>query len=252
MPDAGQAIYEPHIVAFVDLLGFTDLIQNGKAQLALDALKAVQNHKAVLEQPSKIHGIRMSMFSDAIIVSAPISSASPHTANAVLSYCRLLFLEMFERGIVIRGGVTCEQLYHRDPIVFGSGVIHAYRLEQQAIYPRIVVDRKVADIWLNEMIGPTPDGNRFEQQFSCGLDGQLHLRIFTGVGARTDLEPGRRHYLRDYFHKPVMGRIENMLANAHLDDRARQKLTWLLNDVRNDESYFGGISTTSYSTSKPS
>lgn len=245
-----QEIYEPHIVAFIDLLGFARLIECGKAGLALQALRAVQNDRDGFKGlPETARRLQISMFSDSIVISAPIASERP--ASSVLTYCRLLFAAMLGRGIVMRGGVACDKLHHQDPLVFGPGMLAAYRLEQQALYPRIVVKRSVADIWLHEVIGNTPDGNRFEQQFAEARDGQLHLRMSSVTSQAPKLPPGT-HLRRDYFHAPLKRLVVNLLNDTTLGDRERQKLTWLLHDIEDDGACFGEMVKKVYARKAPS
>jgi hypothetical protein len=47
-------------------------------------------------------------------------------------------------GLLIRGGITIGKLYHSNGVVFGEGMVDAYRLESSvAIYPRVVISPRV-------------------------------------------------------------------------------------------------------------
>jgi hypothetical protein len=56
-------------------------------------------------------------------------------------------------GVRTRGGIAFGRLFHRRDMVFGEGLVRAYRLESEiAIYPRAVIDDKIIDILLSDPI----------------------------------------------------------------------------------------------------
>ncbi len=68
---------------------------------------------------------------------------------------------MYE-GIMIRGGVTIGDLYHRNNIVYGPAMIEAYRLESKcAIYPRIIMSEDMLVIGIMKTL---PEQNTLEEE----------------------------------------------------------------------------------------
>ena len=53
-------------------------------------------------------------------------------------------LEALGVGCLLRGGVTIGPLFHENGVVFGGGLVQAYRMESDgARYPRIIVSQSV-------------------------------------------------------------------------------------------------------------
>jgi disulfide oxidoreductase YuzD len=56
-------------------------------------------------------------------------------------------LALFEKGILIRGSVVINEVFHRNPYIFGPGLNQAYKIEnEKAIYPRIVVSEEIFEL----------------------------------------------------------------------------------------------------------
>ncbi len=144
--------YEDRVVAFIDILGFREHVKltQGDSKHAKNLHHVLEfisdlkhdNDKGILSQ--KELGKEVSVFSDSIVISYPLSLAS--ASFYLLLDIIHLQLEMMGLGILMRGGVTSGELYHNDNIVYGPAMIEAYELEsRRAIYPRIVVNPKVIE-----------------------------------------------------------------------------------------------------------
>ena len=53
-----------------------------------------------------------------------------------------------KHGLLSRGGITLGDYYRDENIVFGSGLVDAYILENNAETPRMLVDEKVIDAYV--------------------------------------------------------------------------------------------------------
>ena len=134
---------------------------------------------------------------------------------------------MIESGILIRGGVTLGPLIHESRVMFGGGMIKAYKLESKlAIYPRIVIDDRLVEIvrqmpeqWYDR------DGVRVR-----GADAQGHIRRdFDGmwfidflrmwwIGAEIE-------FTRNWINK----NIGNLIDEAPPSQSVQAKIRWLAN-----------------------
>jgi hypothetical protein len=52
---------------------------------------------------------------------------------------------MSNGGIFLRGGLAFGRHFENDAMIFSEGMVRAYRLEQQAVYPRILIADAVAE-----------------------------------------------------------------------------------------------------------
>lgn len=139
-----EVSYEARYCAFVDILGFRDLI----GQLRDGEMKASRLRSLLTEVhaphrflPGANCDFRAQSISDAVALSTTVSSDGlMHLFEVLTELTESLLLNgYFVRGAVVRG-----KLYHDDKMVFGDGLVEAYRIEQEvAKYPRIVIPRQV-------------------------------------------------------------------------------------------------------------
>lgn len=145
--------YEKHVIAFIDILGFKEHIE--KTLVDESHAKALHNILAYLNNikvdnyngdfpENDTSGREVSVFSDSIVISYPL------TYTSAVFYLLLdvihIQLDMLANGILLRGGITVGDLYHRSGVVYGPAMNEAYKLESKnAIYPRVVVDEKILE-----------------------------------------------------------------------------------------------------------
>ncbi|MES2440921.1 MAG: hypothetical protein V4584_17785 [Verrucomicrobiota bacterium] len=141
-------MYSEHLIAFIDILGYSELVAQADfdqvdrcVRIFLDAFAA--------RDPDQMLGRRTTYFSDTIVTTIPVTHPEHgHQLHGLLFHeiyalC-LAQAELFDRlGVIVRGGLTVGDLIHDETRIFGPGVIQAYKLEQSASFPRIVVDRRL-------------------------------------------------------------------------------------------------------------
>lgn len=142
----GERKYEIRYCAFLDILGFTDLISNiGKGDIDFDVVRALLR---TIHEPSKYGDagtadFRATTISDAIALS---SSFSESGLEVLVDTITRLVLGALEEGYFMRGGLCRGQLYHDNEMVFGEAFIKAFHIESKiARYPRIMVAKEVYD-----------------------------------------------------------------------------------------------------------
>jgi len=130
--------YEQRVVAFVDVLGFSNLVYSNTTGLISRYFQFVTHN---FQEAVSKHGFRFLIVSDSIVLSAPDNKESLKLCVLVLYRLQQKLIE--EEGILLRGGVSVGDLYigEEDNVMFGPGLIKAYKLESQAKYPRIILDR---------------------------------------------------------------------------------------------------------------
>ena len=209
-------------------------------------------------------------FSDNIVVFMPTESGS---ISSILFMVRYLHDRIVELELCIRGAVTIgnmfwdeawsnpipddrlldggqEILYHRGqnnlPVTLGPGLIKAYKLESQcAIYPRVIIDRKMHNYLVEKALNCFPFGTAT----SCDLqlkdlvrkdaDGLFFLDILNSKVNRNDTERIIRTQAGDQFsitwerdnstHDKVMGNIRRLIEKncESEDEKLCAKYGWL-------------------------
>ena len=161
--------YETKIVAFVDILGFKQIIRESesnysKLNVIYEALNFLKNAKQAnnwglkyieIEEDAQKKGVEnfdiagithCSCFSDTIVVSVTANEGRINeivsTLIANLAYIGAKFIS---EGILLRGAITIGNLVHNeDEVVMGQALIEAYELENGvAKYPRIIISNKL-------------------------------------------------------------------------------------------------------------
>lgn len=96
--------------------------------------------------------------SDTIILSCSSHDNFPGFLNAL----QTAFLSFLETGLFIRGGVAYSKHFQSGRITYSHSIARAYELESHlSIYPRIVVDENIVQMYKSSKILP--------QIFNCSL-----------------------------------------------------------------------------------
>ena len=136
------------VIAFIDILGFESLIcdleqderLHQRLQYALQGIKRVKISS--LNENTAQKDLEVSVFSDCIAISGEHDNHHGVIWTAIHLQSTLLVL-----GILTRGGISKGRLVHEDDILYGAGMIKAYKLESKAaIYPRILVDQEIIEL----------------------------------------------------------------------------------------------------------
>lgn len=243
--------YDIGFVAFIDVLGWSHAIERSVNDLNLRARMAnVQS--AVLERASKILDPNDSgrpsfncntygyQFSDANILAVPQRESTRAGAEFVALWCRLVAREYFRAGLLVRGGVTIGKIFCSQGVCFGPALTHAYRLEQSAFQPMIVIDPdvKVQRYFLDEeQYGAfSSDGSHTYNLFAKTTDTRLFIDFL-----RPDPCTNPKYRPMDVF---TDGEVSDLLDEftIHASDPLdiREKKCWLQRYARGDWRAHGG------------
>ncbi|MBT1443080.1 hypothetical protein KJI95_00870 [Shewanella sp. JM162201] len=213
--------YEEKLVAFVDILGFSSLIgkieEDEKLHKVLHwALTHINSYKRTSEMENTAHSdLEVSVFSDCIVVTSDMNNF-----HALVWAVGWLQAQLLGGGILTRGGISIGKVHHSDGILYGSGMLNAYRIENSAaVYPRIVLD-PIFSVRLPE---------KYKSVFlSLDFDGLYYIDPFTFNGSIGDVtalvEDGWDPH--EVYLDEVGRHIENGIASAKRVDH-RSKWTWL-------------------------
>lgn len=171
-PALPRRLPEPndHLVAFIDILGFSNKIVAAKTAAELKAIyDEVRTVQRELEKPSagddpgeqegvnSDHGKKVIALSDGVVVAI----TSDCKAGPIMTPYDLFMLEIWTiiiaqarcvaKGIFLRGGIGRGTFFFEDDILLSPPLVIAYRLESKcAVYPVIVIEAETVDFLLSQ------------------------------------------------------------------------------------------------------
>ena len=161
--------YEERFVAFIDILGFSDIVRKsersrGSINLIYESLKFLKGReistnwnlqlieieedaqKRNMEEFNIVNRTNCTSFSDSIAVTVSYDDSNINESfSTLISNLSYVGATLMMKGILFRGGITVGNVVHtNDGIIFGQGLIDAYQLESNsAIFPRILLSDKL-------------------------------------------------------------------------------------------------------------
>lgn len=198
--------YKTGIVAFIDILGFKEIVKKSERSprllntiyQSLEFLKKRElpdkwNLQLIeIEEDAQKRNIidfniaertYSSAFSDSIVISVIVDDNNINESlSTLLANLAFVGSKFIMDGILIRGGITIGKIIHNEKgIVFGQGLIDAYYLESRAArYPRIILSDKLIEK-LNYPLESKKDRFPYHQylkRFSDGCVGFHQLIYF--------------------------------------------------------------------------
>jgi hypothetical protein len=186
-----DALYVERYCAFIDILGFREMIvqldQGGAT--AASVIELMQTIRAPVDTSADI---RVESISDAVAIS---SGTDPRALQTLLDMIEKLTIKLLVLGFFIRGGLVKGRLYHDRNTIFGNALVRAYHFESHiARYARVVVSREVK-----------LDVDRFTANGHGALEGRLH---------QDEDGPFYVNSLRDIMTEGSLMPGETLLSNA--------------------------------------
>jgi hypothetical protein len=225
--------YKDSLVTYVDLIGSSDLIESSEKnpsliKTILDRLKLFRESVGIgnlFHTTDSSAGYSFMSFSDLVVRTVPLVNGVSlvDALSRELFYLAVRQFELAKDGVWIRGGMCRKPIYINGEFVFGPGLVKAYLLERDwAIFPRIIVDRKLQEI-LQSNEAPF-DWNDILRQ---GDEGAYFIDYLLWVASN-----GNAMYHKDDGDSLVLNihrkRIENELATIEeRNPRIKQKIMWL-------------------------
>ena len=141
--------YKQCYVAFLDILGFKDLVFSSKKSTIENYFGIVDSAIQYLKRISNKQDIKYITISDSIILSVEHGKDKNENFHRLQNLCvavGLIQASLALKNIWLRGGISSGEAFfdQHEYQVVGQAYIDAYLLEQQtALYPRIVIDGKI-------------------------------------------------------------------------------------------------------------
>jgi len=135
-----QAEYSKHVVTFLDIMGFREIVARQDVHAITRTLNLIQQ-KAAAAAAASAEATKIISFSDSIIRARP-ASEDPVTALLFeVGELATAQWDLMGSGILVRGGITIGDVLVAPGRAFGPAFVRAYELEASwARSPRVVFD----------------------------------------------------------------------------------------------------------------
>lgn len=156
--------YENKIVTWLDVLGFKHIISETVKPTELHPQFSVNKLALIFQQIDAIiseysDSSQCVRFSDSIVI---LQKSTPRYESGYFNLVMAIQLFLLGEGLLVRGAMVKGDIYYNQSgkyfDMFGPAIVQAYELEQQAIYPRIIIDTSVAG---GVTFHTVPDGREF-------------------------------------------------------------------------------------------
>jgi len=203
--------YSERLVAFIDILGFSHII-NSDSNNDIENIKFFDENlrhvvKVLKDEYGKIFSIKM--FSDCICLSCEHDPEKFEYILAELSYIQLHFSTS---GIFIRGGFAKGLHFENELLIYSKGLIQAYELEKSAIYPRILISSEVVDLIKHELVNKRKDGKNYYLMKSP--DGSYFLDYLDWLYS----EGAEQNDFLSYHKNSIINQLKKNKSNARITE----------------------------------
>lgn len=254
-------MYENRFIAFIDILGFGDLVQSSAKdkniqEKIFEALNSIQSDKLneglyarvneELIPPEELEAVKeiarviakagkaanpvtITYFSDSLVISALENDVI--ASQLVIDLVIKLKIKMWtDHGLLIRGGITLGKLTHIEggPL-YGPAMNRAYYLEsKEAKYPRVLIDEPCLSKYREvETFGLFESSISKDESYSYISLATSLYHTLTDSSLVLSGETVLRQFRNTYEMAPdKIGEI----ANSCTDEKIKSKYQWLLNE----------------------
>jgi hypothetical protein len=165
--------YTPTLISYLDLLGMKDLLDEAgtDADQVAQVLQRFRDFSAPMEDQKKLWKSAFVNFSDLGLRILPILTDANVKYRLGCFFHEVMDLgfiqvNLVNRGILVRGGLTLGYLCHKKGLVFGPGLVEAHHMESKvAQSPRIIVSDTAMQA-LEEAPVLRGEGNSFKEEMS--------------------------------------------------------------------------------------
>lgn len=215
-------LYREKYVAFIDMLGFSNLVRAaaGDAAKQNKVVSVIERLKDTgCSDPRR--GVQISYFSDCLVISG---DRTPDGLSSVLFNIMIIAENLLVVDVLIRGGLTIGEIHHDEQFMFGPGMLEAYDMERfEAKHPSVLVSPEVrADIEtakLDHCLFEDVDGRRFihyllhyanydpTPRAGIAISDDLALLVRHFIARRLNVDEGsplaKAEWLEAYWNKTV-------------------------------------------------
>ncbi len=249
-------------VAFIDVLGFRDLIErdNGTGEYLQILKTAVSKGTDDMKMRKKelnheynfwYEEFKIKSFSDCFCFSIPLEferGEKDYKQNLVAFYewIMVFYNELLDNGFLCRGGITQGWHYEDSDIIFSKAQVEAYYIEsKQAVYPLIMISSKLLseinernfanESYYNYMFAHDNAGRNFLNPFNYSIVDEMFFAKKLG----DELLPEKkiRNMLLEKHLKTINEKIQSMNGQSHVDKYQwlKEFILYMLDNNHNDK-----------------
>ncbi|MDZ7753527.1 MAG: hypothetical protein U5S82_18245 [Gammaproteobacteria bacterium] len=175
--------------ALIDVLGY-------RARLESDMRRGMSSMKDDLEGALSIFDtVNNAVFGVQAISDTVILTCNTHTNfEEFLGIIKLVFLSFLKRKLFIRGAIAYSKHFQSGRLTYSHAITRAYEIEStSAIYPRIIVDNNIVDMFRSGSNLP----DIFGKGHLCHCNGTAFVNVVTSVSWNDAYQSARNMYERD-------------------------------------------------------
>ena len=228
--------YADCLVAFYDILGFSDFVRSHPDADDVHKLFAyITDVASVSEESTEVFGQRFIHFSDTVIHTTPFTRSDGKDNRFGMLFYELQHAVHFQMELIwkelvwLRGSITYGQAFHGPSEVYGPAIIRAYELERDvAIFPRVVIDPQLLTLFEQSSNLHSGDHDLITEReycfnfLRCGDDGIWFIDYLRA--AKQEVEKPEDYPIYLTRHKSM---ILRRLSKQTSLQRLTQKYTWL-------------------------
>lgn len=250
MNTMGLLKYEYRVIAFIDILGFKEIVKQSENDTSkIELLHSVLNYlkdweendkwdlKLIeIEEDAQKKGVEnfdirgktnSTAFSDSIVVSVQVNNNVNEMASTLIVNLAYIGAVLLKKGILFRGGMTIGNIIHNENgTVFGQGLIDAFLLEtKSAKYPRIILSDKLIKE-LNYPLEAKSDRYPYHQyinRFDDGCVGFHQMIYYQATECWVEMSSERLRESLDEIRKFIINGLDQSFENPDIFD----KYKWL-------------------------
>lgn len=134
--------YEQKVVAFLDVLGFRNLVLLNKINPinTINHINEAISHTVNIFKSEGPESVSIKLFSDCFCI-----SSDPSDLILMVRELSFLQLSLATHNIFVRGAISAGAHFENDTIIFSEGLINAYEFQSQNKFPRIITDEKITN-----------------------------------------------------------------------------------------------------------
>lgn len=215
---------EEKFIAYLDVMGFKELVFSGSVK-NLDSYfsKITDELDSIKNENPKIQSL---LISDSIILIAPEGLRS---LKQLISTIRRIQSALIWRKILLRGAISHGEVYYNEEknVIVGKGYIKAYLLEQEAKFPRVILDPSIIKKVSDDKVG-------FLKLLNDSLEYNFEDRLIYTESPFTKIyEDG---IFIDYANKTIKSKelngninkiYQTIIENLYTDQKLYSKYVWL-------------------------
>ena len=152
---SSDSLLKPHLIAYFDILGYKAEIQKCEGEFLTKILFGMMSFRLGMDTLEKMtksaetimmadgETIKYKLFSDNFILYVPETGnkkLDDYNNHLLIDACLNIECHFCKLGLKLRGAITKGSMFAGKSFVFGSGLVKAVTMEEQAEFPIIILD----------------------------------------------------------------------------------------------------------------